>query len=307
MKFLATLLLFVSLGSQANECARDAKKFCTGIEPGKGQLAKCLGDYTDQLEPACSKELKEFKSKTGKVNPCFEDLAEFCSDVPSDARKLEYCLLRNESRLSPSCSADFKKKKGNLIVRDVCAQDLVNTCYSAVSEPEGAIGRCLIKNRNKLNGFCQKNVDKMIADKRKNNPCFDETEKYCPTQLKFHEIHECMVKKLNYLTPGCKTVVSAEMKREESNPCYKDLRQHCKPGLTASEQHHCLGVNEKVLSNTCQQYRKEEEKKLQKMVTDCEQDRLKLCPGAPFQNGMILKCLKENVAKVSPACKILVK
>jgi hypothetical protein len=63
MKFLATLLLFVSLGSEANECARDAKKFCAGIEPGKGQLAKCLGDYADQLEATCSKELKELISE----------------------------------------------------------------------------------------------------------------------------------------------------------------------------------------------------------------------------------------------------
>jgi hypothetical protein len=306
MKFLATLLLFVSLGSEANECARDAKKFCAGIEPGKGQLAKCLGDYADQLEPTCSKELKEFKSKTGKVNPCFEDLAEFCSDVPSDARKLEYCLLRNENRLSPSCSADFKKKKGNLIVRDVCAQDVVNNCYPTILEPEGAISRCLIKNRTKLTGFCQKSVDKKIADMRKANPCFDETEKYCPTQIRFHEIHECMEKKLNALSPNCKKVVQEEIKREESNPCYADLRQHCKRGLSATEQHQCLTLNEKELSNGCRQFRVNESQKLKKMVDLCEVDRLKLCPKAPFQNGMVLKCLKENVAKVTPACKTLI-
>ena len=64
MKFLATFMLFLSLGIQANECAQDAKKFCAGTDPGKGQLAKCLDDYQGQLSSACAKELKDFKTKT---------------------------------------------------------------------------------------------------------------------------------------------------------------------------------------------------------------------------------------------------
>ena len=111
MKFLATLLLLISMGAQASECAQDAKKFCAGTDPGKGQLAKCLDDYQGQLSPACTKELKDFKTKTEKKNPCFEDLADFCATIPTDNRKLEYCLLKNESRLGAKCSADFKKKK----------------------------------------------------------------------------------------------------------------------------------------------------------------------------------------------------
>lgn len=306
MKFFAVLLLLLSLESEANECARDAKKYCSGIEPGKGQLARCLSDYMDQLTPACAQELKAYKAKTGKVNPCFEDLAEFCADIPAEPRRLEYCLLRNESRLSQSCSADFRKKKGNLIVRDVCAQDMVNTCYASVSEPEGAMSRCLIKNRNKLAGLCQKNVDRKIAEMRKANPCFDETEKYCPTQLRFHEVHDCMEKKVNVLSPACKKIVQEEIKREQSNPCYADLRQHCRPGLSASEQHQCLTLNEKHLSSACRQFRVQESDKIKKMVELCEGDRLKLCPKAPFQNGMVLKCLKENKANVSPGCKALI-
>ncbi|MBA2403711.1 MAG: hypothetical protein H0V66_02985 [Bdellovibrionales bacterium] len=305
MKFLAALLLLVSMGSEANECARDAKKFCGGTEPGKGQLAKCLGDYQAQLSPACAKELKDFKAKTGKKNPCFEDLAEFCEDIPTDNRKLEYCLLKNENRLGSSCSADFKKKKPNIIVKDVCAQDIVNTCYTTLSEPEAATTRCLIKNRVKLSGFCQKMVDKKITEMKKGNPCFDETEKYCQTQTQFVDIHMCMEKKLNVLTPACKKVVQDEINKEKANPCYMDLRKHCKVGLTAADQHRCLGLNEKELSNSCRQFRIVESDKIKKMVDLCENDRLKLCPKAPFQNGMILKCLKENILKVTPACKAL--
>ena len=307
MKILVALVLLFSMKSEANECFSDTKKFCSGIEPGKGQIARCLSDYQTQLTPECAKGLKEFKAKSTKNNPCFVDLTEYCSDIPSDARRLEYCLLRNEEHLSSTCSADFKQKKGNLIVRDVCAQDIANTCYSAVTEPEGAIARCLIKNKAKLNGYCQKVINKNIDEMRKANPCFDETEKYCPTQVKFIDIHSCMEKKLPVLSVGCKKVVQAEIDKEKANPCYMDLRKHCKNGLNAVEQHHCLTVNEKELTNACNQYRIQEDVKVKKMVDLCEQDRLKLCPTAPFKNGLVLKCLKINIEKVSQGCKVLIK
>lgn len=305
MKFLATLFLLLSLGAEANECAQDAKKFCAGTDPGKGQLAKCLEDYQGQLSPACSKELKDFKVKTEQKNPCYSELADFCAELPVDNRKLEYCLLKNENRLGAKCSADFKKKKSAITVQDVCAQDIVNVCYATLTEPEAATSRCLIKNTSKLSPFCRKVVDKKVAEMKKQNPCYAETEKYCPTQAVFVEIHECMEKKINVLTPACKKVVQEEINKENANPCYMDLRKHCKRGLNATEQHRCLSLNEKELSNSCRQFRVNEADKLKKMVDLCEKDRLKLCPKAPFQNGMILKCLKENAASVTPACKAL--
>lgn len=302
MKFLAALLLTLSLSSEANECASDAKKFCSSVEPGKGQLAKCLNDVKDQLSPNCSKELKEFKSKTGAKNPCYEDLAEFCVDIPTDNRKLEYCLLKYENKLGATCSADFKKKKGNLVVKDVCAQDIVNNCYSEVSGPEGAINKCLIQNRAKVSKFCQNLVDKKVAEMKKKNPCFTDTEKHCTKQVSFIDIQDCLEKKIPTLAPECKKLVEVEKKRGEANPCYKDLRRHCKAGITASDQHRCLTINEKDISNACKQYRVKEDQKVKKMVELCEADRLKLCPKAPFQNGEIVKCLKENKAKVTKGC-----
>lgn len=305
MKLFATLFLLLSFESNASMCNQDAKKFCNGTDPGKGQLAKCLDDYQAQLSPACAKELKEFKAKTGAKNPCFEELADFCSDLPVSNQKLELCLLKNENKLGLKCAADFKKKKSNILVKDVCSNDIVNTCYSTLTESDEATTRCLIKAKGKLSGFCQKKMDTRIAEMRKTNPCFDETEKYCPTQDSFVEIHDCMEKKLAVLTPNCKKEVQEEINKEKANPCYMDLRKHCKRGLNSSEQHRCLTLNEKELSNSCRQFRTVESTKLKKMVELCEGDRLKLCPKAPFQNGMILKCLKENIAKVTPGCKAL--
>ncbi len=307
MKFICFIAFFLSLKASANPCSMDSSKFCSGIEPGKGQLAKCLSDYQEQLSVGCAKELKEFKKETGSKNPCFEDLADFCAKVPALPGRYEYCLLRNESRLTNKCSADFKKKKSKLIVQDVCAQDIVNNCYEAVTEPEGAIVRCLIKHQGQLAGFCQKAISQKVMNIKKNNPCFEDTEKHCPTQTLFADIHDCMTKKIKILAPTCRKVVEAEIKKEESNPCYRDLIRHCKSGLSSSEQHQCLSLNENVLSNTCRQFRSIESTKLKQMVEICEPDRMKLCPSAPFHDGMIVKCLKENFPRVSGSCQKLLK
>jgi hypothetical protein len=305
VKKLLVLFLILSFEVSANECAQDTKKFCSGVEPGKGQLAKCLSDYTDQLAPACAKELKNFKTETVKKNPCFEELSEYCADLPSDPRNYEYCLLKHESRLGQKCSEDFKKKKGNIIVKNVCAQDIANTCYKELSEPEGAVTRCLIRNKAKLAGFCQKNLDKRIAEMKKKNPCFDDTEKHCPTQVKFVDIQDCLSKKVTSLAPACKTVVVAEQDKMKGNPCYRDLITHCRPGLSPKDQSDCLALNEEHISNACKQYRVNESNKVKKMVDLCEADRLKLCKDAPFKDGAIAKCLRKNKAQVSKECQSL--
>lgn len=305
MKFLATLLLMMAFSAHSNECAKDAKKFCAGVDPGKGQLARCLSDYESSLSPKCAAELRDYKANTGKKNPCFEDLAEFCSDIPSDPLNYEYCLIKHESKLSPKCSADFKAKKGRIITRNVCAQDIADTCYSSVSGPEGSVTKCLISNKSKLSGFCQKNIDKRIAEMKAKNPCFDDTAKFCPTQIKFVEIQDCLSKKMTSLTPNCKKLVEKENTKLKANPCYRDLITHCRPGLSPNEQYECLTINDEHLSNSCKQFRAVEKNKIGQMEKLCEADRLKLCKDAPNKNGAIVKCLRKNKAQVSAACKAL--
>ena len=297
MKYFSLLSLLFSLSIFANDCAEDATKFCQGVDPGRGQIARCLSDYANQLSPKCFKELKTYKTKTGDMNPCFEDLAEFCTSIPNG--KLEYCLMKNENKLSAKCSADFKKKKGGIIVKDVCAQDVVENCYSAVPGPEGSILRCLIKIQPKLAGFCRKSVETKVAAMKEGNACFDETEKLCPTQVRFIDIQECMEKKITTLSPNCKKLVQREIDKTKANPCYKDLQRHCVPGISADDQNRCLLLNEKEISNACKQYRTTQEGKVKKMIELCEADRVKFCAKAPLNNGMVTKCLRENKAKLT--------
>lgn len=304
MRLLAPLLFFLATAAFGNDCKKDADRLCGGIDPGKNQIYLCLQNYEDQLTSACRREMKEFKARTLAKNPCFSDLADFCSDI--DPRNIQYCLLKNESRLSSGCLKDFRSKKGELIVKDKCALDIVNTCYKSVSSVAGSISKCLMQNKPKLSKFCQNKVSAMENKARRDNPCFDDQEKHCPNEVRFMDIHECLLKKMKTLSPGCKAVVTKEESRATENPCYKDLVRHCEPGLSPNAQVRCLTVNDKHLTSACRQYRAVMDEKVNKMVSACEADRLKLCPKAPLKDGMVLKCLRGKKAQVSAACKNLI-
>ena len=158
---------------------------------------------------------------------------------------------------------------------------------------------------SKLAGFCQKNIEKKVADMRSKNACFDDTEKFCPTQVKFIDIQDCLSKKVTSLNPNCKKLVTNEQDKMKANPCYRDLVTHCRPGLSPKDQMDCLTLNEDHLSNSCRQFRKVEKDKIDQMVKLCEADRLRLCKDVPLKDGAVVKCLRQNKAQVSPSCQKL--
>jgi hypothetical protein len=305
MKLTLIFCLLASLNALAGECDKDVKKYCSGVEPGKNQIYLCLSQYEASLSPQCKTELRAFKTKTEKKNPCFEDLSQFCSDIPSDPQNFEYCLFKNEGRLAHKCAIDFAAKKVKIMNRNPCAPDIAYQCYSSIPGPEGSVTKCLIKNKNKLTLKCQASVEKKIGQMRSKNPCFHETEKFCPSAVRFVDIQDCLVKKIQELNPQCKKLVERESAKLNANPCYRDLITHCKAGLAPHAQDECLKLNEEHLSRTCRDYRSQEYEKVEKLVKFCEADRVRLCKDSPLKDGAVLKCLKTNKAKVSPVCQKL--
>ena len=38
-------------------CTNDVEKFCKGVEPGEGRIARCLEKHTSELSPACAEKM----------------------------------------------------------------------------------------------------------------------------------------------------------------------------------------------------------------------------------------------------------
>ncbi len=44
-------------------CTADIEKFCRGIEPGEGRIARCFEEHAPELSPACAEKLDWLKAK----------------------------------------------------------------------------------------------------------------------------------------------------------------------------------------------------------------------------------------------------
>jgi hypothetical protein len=49
-------------------CTNDIEKFCKGVEPGEGRIARCLEEHTTELSPACAEKTDLVKAKQGEMN-----------------------------------------------------------------------------------------------------------------------------------------------------------------------------------------------------------------------------------------------
>ncbi len=46
-----------------NACADDIDKFCKDVQPGKGNIARCLREHKGELSPECKEELRKVQRK----------------------------------------------------------------------------------------------------------------------------------------------------------------------------------------------------------------------------------------------------
>ncbi len=91
---------------QGGPCTDDVAKFCKGIRPGGGAVAKCLEENEKDLSPACKEQISKAKKKIQDFKEaCRADVTKFCKDVPPGRGRILQCLKQNEEELSPACKA----------------------------------------------------------------------------------------------------------------------------------------------------------------------------------------------------------
>ena len=92
-------------------CAADAKKFCGGVQPGGGRIAKCMKEHQAELSPACQAEIKKAEQRIEEFREeCKADAEKFCKGIRPGQGRILACLKSHESELAPACAAEFKGK-----------------------------------------------------------------------------------------------------------------------------------------------------------------------------------------------------
>jgi hypothetical protein len=102
------LCLAIATGADAKPnsgpCAADAAKLCQGMQPGGGQVGKCLRQHVSELSPACKDSFAKIKAKAKSFRQaCGEDARKFCKDEKRGGGRIMKCLAQHQDELAPDC------------------------------------------------------------------------------------------------------------------------------------------------------------------------------------------------------------
>lgn len=90
---------------------------------------------------------------------------------------------------------------------------------------------------------------------------------------------------------------------EKDGKCMAEVKKIC-PDLTMKDGlGKCLRSHKSEFSKECQEKAEEKKAELKVAFKDCKDDVKKVCAGVEKGEGRIIKCLKDNAEKLTPACK----
>ena len=117
--FAGVFCLAIATGASAEETARpcrdDATKLCPGVKPGGGAVAKCLKEHSNELSPACKKNIAKAKRKAKEVKEaCKDDALRLCEGVKRGGGRIAQCLKQHEDELSAECREKMGKPRSRM-------------------------------------------------------------------------------------------------------------------------------------------------------------------------------------------------
>jgi hypothetical protein len=102
--FLATLLAGTVVAQDLGPCAGDVKKFCQGVQPGQGDMSRCLTQNSANLSPNCKSRLSALSEQVNEADQaCHDDVMLFCSGIQPGGGRIVQCLKDNGSSVSFNC------------------------------------------------------------------------------------------------------------------------------------------------------------------------------------------------------------
>jgi hypothetical protein len=152
----------------------------------------------------------------------------------------------------------------------------------------------------------------MVTQAQAAGPCAADAKEFCKgVKLGQGRLVRCMWQHRDQLSPACKQKAKEDWEKlmQISADCAEDAKKFCKgiiPGHGRIAA--CLMSHEAELSPACKVHSEETRAKInegiEKLVLGaCKKDRDKFCKDVEPGEGRIVECLKQNRAKLRPACK----
>jgi hypothetical protein len=95
-----------------NPCTADIDRFCAGVAPGDGRLARCLGEtHVDQISENCRKHLKRTLLRTQLFDvedDCLDAAQRLCFDAVLLGGEFEDCMDERRDALPGACRGDIE-------------------------------------------------------------------------------------------------------------------------------------------------------------------------------------------------------
>jgi len=173
---VVTLFCSTAVARDWGACAADHKKFCKGVKPGAGRIAKCMWQHRAELSERCKAQVKKDWEKAMEVSAdCADDAAKLCKGIIPGRGRIAACLLSHEDELSADCKkhADkyregVKKVKEGLdkLILGACKADRDKFCKD-VKAGQNRIINCLCDHKAELKPACRRKIRRIQRRQRR--------------------------------------------------------------------------------------------------------------------------------------------
>jgi hypothetical protein len=113
-----------------------------------------------------------------------------------------------------------------------CAADVKKLC---ADKKKGERRKCLIEKKAEASPECQASIDKALEARAKKYPCAQDRDTFCKDVKKGDgRIYNCLVEKMDQLTPACSAKLKAKIEKQEARKEAKKNKKS-KPPISDAE------------------------------------------------------------------------